>query len=154
MGKKAKAPKTGSEKAGAPEPTKEKAAAPKGTPEQASTATATYLKIKIIETVKDFNSDNDLGRSVTMKEFNAAVKEARAYLKDEKTFHKNGREPNVYTAPTVKVGDSLTVTPVAGEDKGKPITGIYLEWNQKNGLAKIYVLARGKNISGRPITTS
>lgn len=117
----------------------------------------TKLSALLLATIGIFNGAHkeEFGRPISRKELAASIKTARAMLIEKDVFKKNARPKKDYTAPTTTLGQNLTIEVIAGNDKGKTVTGIYIDWKGTNGCAKVYGSIgadKPKNHWGRPVT--
>lgn len=117
----------------------------------------TKLSNALLETIRAFNESHrtEFGRPIARRELGASIKVARETLIKDDVFKKDPRPKKDYTAPTTALGQNLTIEVIAGNDKGKTVTGIYIDWKGTNGCAKVYGSIgadKPKNHWGRPVT--
>lgn len=111
----------------------------------------------ILETIETFNAchKDEFDRPITRKELAASIKLAKDALVEKKIFKKYERPKKDYTKPTASIGQTLTIEVLSGNDKGKKVSGIYIDWKDTNGCAKVYGSVgtdNPKNHWGRPVT--
>lgn len=110
----------------------------------------------VLEAIEEFNKAHreEFNRPITRRELAASIKIARDALIEKKVFKKYERKKKTYTAPDTPLGQNLTIEVIAGNDKGKTVKGIYIDWKESNGCAKVYGSIgtdNPKNHWGRPI---